>query len=80
ALSRLREIQEAIELDTSLKKPTERARVLEVLRPHYCVRDKLSVQDGVIFRGQRIVIPTTLRTEMKTKVHALHRAIKSCLP
>ena len=44
------------------------------------IRDKLSVQDGVIYRGQKKVIPTTLRTDMKTKVHALHRGIKSCLP
>ncbi|XP_061760196.1 uncharacterized protein K02A2.6-like [Nerophis ophidion] len=43
------------------------------------MRDELSVQDNVIFRGQRAVIPTALRKEMKDKIHASHLGIENCL-
>ena len=37
------------------------------------------MQDGVLYRGERVVIPTSLRREMKEKVHAGHLGINSCL-
>ena len=32
-------------------------------------RDELSVEEGLIFRGQKIVIPKLLRAEMLKQVH-----------
>ena len=43
------------------------------------MRDELTVQDGVIFRGQRIVVPVSLRRHMKQKLHASHLGAESCL-
>ena len=39
----------------------------------------MSVQDGIILRGERVVIPSSMRYEMKQKVHAGHSGINSCL-
>ena len=39
------------------------------LTPYYSFRDELTVQDGLIFRGERLVIPSSLRSEMKKSVH-----------
>ena len=33
----------------------------EVL-PYFSIRDKLSVQDGIIFRGERAVIPAEIHS------------------
>ena len=43
------------------------------------MRDELTIQDGVIFRGQRIVVPVSLRGDMKQKLHASHLGVESCL-
>ena len=47
--------------------------------PYYYCRDEMTVEDGIIFRGDRIVIPESLRPTMKQRVHAGHTGINSCL-
>ena len=49
------------------------------ITPYFSMRDELTVQDGLIFRGQRIVIPLRLRREMKKKIHSSHLGTESCL-
>jgi len=46
---------------------------------YYNCRDELTVQDGVMFRGERIVNPLSMRQEIKHIVHAGHMEINSCL-
>ena len=33
-------------------------------QPYFNCHDELSVQNGIIFRGERIVVPSTFRHEM----------------
>ena len=47
--------------------------------PYYSLRDELAVQDGLILKGERVVISATLRKQMKNKVHSSHMGIESCL-
>ena len=46
---------------------------------YYDVRDKLTVQDTLVFKGPLIVIPSTLRKEMIELVHATHIGTEGCL-
>ena len=59
--------------------PDEKNAVPEILRPYFNYRDELSAQDGIIYRGDRIVIPKSLQKEIKQKVHAGHLGINACL-
>ena len=59
--------------------PAERNAVPVQVTPYYSVRDELSVQDGLIFRSDRVVIPKVLRGEMKMKIHSSHMGAESCL-
>ena len=47
--------------------------------PYFNYRDELTIQDGIIYRGERIVVPKALRQDMKNRVHAGHLCITSCL-
>ncbi|KAG1712237.1 hypothetical protein GQR58_002408 [Nymphon striatum] len=47
--------------------------------PYFDYRDELSVMGGIIMRGDRVVIPGSMRREMKEKVHAGHLGINSCV-
>ena len=47
--------------------------------PYFQIRDELVVQDGLIVRGDRVVIPKALRTEMIEDLHAPHQGTESSL-
>ena len=59
--------------------PEKKEQVPTVLHPYYSVHDELSVQDGVIFKGQRCIIPPTLRHKIREKIHASHIGLQACL-
>ena len=78
---RLQEIRTETEKDDTLQIlksvilqgwPAVRNAVPAQVTPYYSVRDELSVQDGLIFRSDRVVIPKALRGEMKLKIHSSH--------
>ena len=47
--------------------------------PYFIVRDELSVQDGLIFRSERVVVPQALRQDIKQRIHSSHMGAESCL-
>ena len=84
----LREIQAETARDDTLQQlkktiisgwPDTKKEVPTCLHPYFLVRDELSAQDGLIFKGQRCVIPLSLRTKIKEKLHGAHTGIHSCL-
>jgi hypothetical protein len=59
--------------------PKERNNLPIEITQYLSMRDELAVQDGLIFRGQRIAISLRLRREMKKKIHSSHLGTESCL-
>ncbi len=57
--------------------PTKQA-LAGAVKPYYSVSSELSVQNGLLMRGNRIVIPTALRLEMLDKLHTGHLGITKC--
>ena len=47
--------------------------------PYFSMRDELIVEDGLVFKGNSVVIPRSLRADMKMKIHSFHLGIKACL-
>lgn len=58
--------------------PENKKDVPSILLPYYSCRDEYTVADGIIMRGERVVIPESMRREMKKRVHAGHLGINSC--
>ena len=50
-----------------------------VLLAYWSYRDELSAQNGVLFKGQRVIIPEKMRSEMLRKVHDAHLGQEACL-
>ena len=85
---RLDEIRVATERDESLSClkntimkgwPPNKEAVPNSLTPYFSYRDELTVHNGIILRGERIVIPAAMRPYIKVKLHAGHMGINSCL-
>ena len=56
--------------------PDDKSDVPEAALPYFNIRDELSMQDGLVFRDERVVIPLTLRKEMKETLHNSHLGIE----
>ncbi|PFX14758.1 Retrovirus-related Pol polyprotein [Stylophora pistillata] len=83
---RIKEVKEATAEDENMQTllgiikdgwPKHKNDVPSELRPHFDVRDTLSHQDGIILKGERIVILKSLRDIMKKTLHAAHRGYDS---
>ena len=85
---RIKEVKEATEKDESVQTllsimkegwPEHKKDVLSEKRPYFDVRDTLGHQDGVILKGERIVIPKSLRDITKKRLHSAHLGYDSMI-
>ena len=85
---RLQEIQEKTRDDETLQDlkkniengwPDQRSKVLPRTRAYYKFRDELSVQGGVLFKGERVIVPMAMRAQMLEKIHSSHIGAEGCL-
>ena len=53
--------------------PETRSEAPSLSRPYWNCRDELSIEDGLIVKGERIVIPASMTTEILEKLHAAHQ-------
>ncbi|KAL9987078.1 hypothetical protein ACROYT_G001320 [Oculina patagonica] len=59
--------------------PEDKSNVPSQLAPYYSMRDELSIYDGLVFKGERLVVPKGLRAEVKKDIHASHAGVEGCL-
>ena len=59
--------------------PENKASLPQSISVYFNYRDELSVQDGTVLRGERVVIPSSMRADMKRRIHAGHLGVNSCL-
>ncbi len=84
----LRKVQRATEEDRQMSEvkrlvkegwPEDISQVHELVRCYYCFREELSYQEGLVFKGERLVIPKVLREDMMQRMHRSHLGIQGCL-
>jgi transposase InsO family protein len=59
--------------------PNNRSDVHQCLYPFYDIRDELTIQGELIFKGQQLVVPASLRKELMAVIHASHIGIEACI-
>lgn len=55
--------------------PETRRQLPSLLRPYWSFRDEMSVEDGIILKGDRIVIPLKARPGILAKLHESNHGI-----
>ena len=85
---RLKKIKRAVSEDETMKKlnkiilegwPETKQGLSEEIKVYFKYRDELSTEDGLIFRGDRVIIPNSMRQEIKETIHGAHLGIEGCL-
>ena len=59
--------------------PEQRREVPEPLRVYFDFRDELVLQDVLVFKGQQLVVPSSMRKELISVAHASHIGMEGCL-
>ena len=59
--------------------PNLKANIRPKVHPYFNIRDELTVDSGLIYKGTRIVIPRALRQSMLTKDHGGHVGMEGCI-
>jgi len=53
--------------------PERKSDVSECLRPYFDLRDELVVQAVLVFKGARLVVPTSMFKKLISVAHSTHR-------
>jgi hypothetical protein len=81
-------IRERFEEDEEMKQlaeqiadgwPDDKRKVAGVVRPYFKIRDELTTEDGLIFRGERLVVPRAVRSAMINELHRSHLGVNRCV-
>ena len=84
---RYREIQLATSQDGELQIlqeivqsgwPNRKELVPDNIRHYWSCRDEISCIDGLLFKGLKLIVPTSLRKEMLNIIHSSHLGIVKC--
>ncbi|UYV81622.1 K02A2.6-like [Cordylochernes scorpioides] len=59
--------------------PESKYKVPREAMEYWKFRDELTEQDGIIYKGQKVIIPKTLRSELINRVHASHHGVAASL-
>ena len=59
--------------------PETKRSTPENIHSYWPYRDEISVQDGILYRGSRVIIPQNMRALMLQKVHSSHQGVNACI-
>ena len=57
--------------------PADKSKLAKCLLPYWTYRDELSIQDGIIYKGCRVLVPQALVPYMLKRIHASHLGAES---
>ena len=52
--------------------PTAKDETDELAREYWSFREELSVEDGLLFKSERIVVPSAMRAKVLDQIHGDH--------
>ena len=58
--------------------PDSQSQIPEEMRPYWNFRDELSEADGVLLKGERLIIPSCLQQDILQRIHMGHMGITRC--
>lgn len=85
---RIKEVQEETKLCPMMAQlaktinegwPEKKGKLSDDLKQYWNIRDELTTAEGLVLKGERLVIPAKLRPSMLQKLHSSHQGIESSL-
>ena len=58
--------------------PERRNDLTDDIKPFFSIRDEITEINGILMKGERVIVPSSLRKEMKRRIHEGHLGIEKC--
>jgi len=58
--------------------PEKQKQVPAHLKKYWAYRDELSIENGLILKGERVVIPKSQRSDIVKGIHQAHQGVEKC--
>ena len=58
--------------------PETKSQAAQEIRAYWNFREEISVVNGVLYKGERLIVPAAMRGEMLKRIHESHLGIESC--
>ena len=75
-------MEESVEMLKAVSKkgrPEHKTNLPSITSPYFNMRDEMSIQDGLILKGERVVISRASRSELLKGIHSSHIGVNGCL-
>ena len=59
-------------------RPPDKRHIPDAVKPYIRYIDEISDAEGILLRGNRIIVPSSMRKEMKARIHEGHLGIERC--
>ena len=59
--------------------PEKRNQIQETLHAYWSYCDELTIEDGIIMKNHRFIVPKTLKTKYRERIHEGHLGVTKCL-
>ena len=59
--------------------PEKRDECPVQIRDYWNYREEISLDNGLLFKSQRVIVPKAMRSEILSRIHSSHQGIVSCL-
>jgi len=56
--------------------PVQKSMVHDLAKPYYTFKDDITFSNGLLLKGMRIIIPSSLRAEIRSRLHTGHPGIE----
>ncbi|KAK0132248.1 hypothetical protein N1851_032926 [Merluccius polli] len=85
--TKLEEFRKETKNDVTLTKLTEtvlngwpetKSQAAKEIQVYWNFREEISVVDGILFKGERLIVPAAMRMEMLQRIHESHLGIENC--
>ncbi|KAL7889064.1 hypothetical protein AOLI_G00040380 [Acnodon oligacanthus] len=58
--------------------PERKSQAAKEIQPYWNFREEISAVDGVLFKGERLIVPAAMRAKMLKHIHESHLGVESC--
>ena len=59
--------------------PDSREKIPGAVIDYWNYREEITIQDGILYKGLRMIIPSSMRNEMLNKIHSSHLGTEACI-
>ena len=55
-----------------------KSKAAPIISPYWNYRDEISTYDGIMFKGEKVIVPKSMQHEILAVIHSSHLGVEKC--